>query len=51
MLKVLVKYQVWEDSGHWAFDGAFVTRSKVVEVKKVKKINKMFSRIVDIKIL
>lgn len=51
MITALVKYEVWQEAEHWAFNGQWVTRSKVVTVKKPKKINKMFNNITDIKIL
>ena len=51
MITALVKYEVWQDSGHAHFDDFKVTKPEIVEVEKLTDINGLFSSITDVKIL
>ena len=51
LIKVLVKYMVYQDAPHPLLDGEWVEKSKVIEVSDLTKVNEMFENISDVKIL
>lgn len=51
MIKVLVHYKQWVDSGNVYFNDALEDRSKIVEVKDVLELNDMFRHITKIEVI
>lgn len=51
MIKVLVHYKQWVDSGNVRFDDTLEDRSKIVEVKDVLELNDLFRRITKIEVI
>lgn len=51
MIKVLVHYKEWVDSGSVYFDDTLENVSKIVEVKDLLELNEMFKRITKIEVI
>jgi len=51
MIKVLVHYKQWVDSGNVHFDDTLEDRSKIVEVKDLLELNDMFRHITKIEVI
>lgn len=51
MIKVLVHYKQWVDSGNVHFDDTLEDRSKIVEVNDVLELNDMFRHITKIEVI
>jgi ribosomal 50S subunit-recycling heat shock protein len=51
MIKVLVHYKQWIDSGNVHFDDILEDRSKIVEVKDILELNNMFRHITKIEVI
>lgn len=51
MIKVLVHYKQWVDSGNVHFVDTLEDRSKIVEVKDVLELNDMFRHITKIEVI
>lgn len=44
-----VEYKEWQDSKYWQIDGAWIKKSKIVEVENPTEINDMFEHLENIK--
>jgi hypothetical protein len=51
MKTYLVHYKEWADPIHWALDGGWITKSKVVKVNDPIELNDMFQNIESINII
>jgi hypothetical protein len=51
MIKVLVKYEMTQDSGHALLDDYKIVKSKIVELEKLTELNNMFPNIIKVEII
>lgn len=51
MISVLVHYQELQEAPHALIDETYVNRSKAVEIEALTKLNEMFPKMTNIKIL
>lgn len=51
MVKALVHYKQWVDSGSVHFDATLEDRSKIVEVKDVLELNNLFRHITKVDVI